>query len=206
MILKTKLSVITLVITGSVILFSCGDKKNKNTNTTPTTKVEAKTDSEAKGLKIAFVNADTLNSKYQYLKDKEAAFEKKQSAFESEMTNKQKAFQNEAIAFQKKIQEGKITQAEGEAIQRKLENQQVALEKRHQEISAQLAKEQSGIQEDFQKRLDNFLEQFNKDHGYDFIMTYSKNGGALLYGNKTYDITQQVLEAMNEDYKNNTAK
>ncbi|HTO15124.1 MAG TPA: OmpH family outer membrane protein [Edaphocola sp.] len=209
MILKTKVGLLALALSGSVFLFSCGDKNNKKT--TPSKSVVNNDDSttiqnEQQSLKIAFVNADTLNSKYQYLKDKEAAFEKKQSAYEAEMTNKQKAFQNEAIAFQKKIQDGQLTQSEGESLQKKLESQQTALERRHQEISTQLAKEQATIQEDFQKKLDDFLEQFNKEYGYDFILTYSKNGGALLYGSKSYDITQQVLDAMNEAYKNGGSK
>lgn len=196
-----KLKLISAALLSIAVLAACGDK-GKKSGTTHTTTQSTKTSSETQGLKLAFVNADTLNKYYLYLKDQEAAFKKKQDAYEGEMANKEKALQNEFAAFQKKIQGGTMTQAEGEATQKRLGQQQQALEKRHQTISAEIAKEQMAIQEEFQKKLDEFLAQFNQERQYDFIFTYLKSGGPILYANKAYDITQEVLDAMNEDYKN----
>lgn len=196
-----KLKLISAALLSIAVLAACGDK-GKKSGTTHTTTQSTKTSSETQGLKLAFVNADTLNKYYLYLKDQEAAFKKKQDAYEGEMANKEKALQNEFAAFQKKIQGGTMTQAEGESTQKRLGQQQQALEKRHQTISAEIAKEQMAIQEEFQKKLDEFLAQFNQERQYDFIFTYLKSGGPILYANKAYDITQEVLDAMNEDYKN----
>ncbi len=200
-----KLKLASIAIISLALLASCGDKK---TNTAKTPAATNSTDNAASttGPKLAYVNADTLNKHYQYLKDKEAAFEKKQAAYESEMTSKEKALQNEFSSFQKKAQEGTLSQSEGEAAQKRLGAQQQALEKRHQSISAEIAKEQLAIQEEFQKKLDEFLETFNKERNYDFIFTYSKNGGPILFANAALDITQEVLDAMNEDYKNGGSK
>ena len=196
-----KLKLISAALLSIAVLAACGDK-GKKSGTTHTTTQSTKTNSETQGLKLAFVNADTLNKYYLYLKDQEAAFKKKQDAYEGEMANKEKALQNEFAAFQKKIQGGTMTQAEGEATQKRLGQQQQALEKLHQTISAEIAKEQMAIQDEFQKKLDEFLAKFNEERQYDFIFTYLKSGGPILYANKAYDITQEVLDAMNEDYKN----
>ncbi|RYE00406.1 MAG: OmpH family outer membrane protein [Sphingobacteriales bacterium] len=195
-----KLKLISAAIFSLAVLAACGDK-GKKPGTTQTTTQSTKNNG-TQGLKLAFVNADTLNKYYLYLKDQEAAFKKKQDAYEGEMANKEKALQNEFAAFQKKVQAGTMTQAEGEATQKRLGQQQQALEKRHQTISAEIAKEQMAIQEEFQKKLDEFLARFNEERQYDFIFTYLKSGGPILYANKAYDITQEVLDAMNEDYKN----
>lgn len=200
-----KLKLISATLLSLVVLAACGDKEKKSTNTKPTTQSTA-TKGENQGLKLAYVNADTLNKYYLYLKDQEAAFKKKQDAYEGEMAGKEKALQNEFAAFQKKIQGGTMTQTEGEATQKRLGQQQQALEKRHQTISGELAKEQMAIQEEFQKKLDDFLAKFNEEKQYDFIFTYLKSGGPILYANKAYDITQEVLDAMNEDYKNGGSK
>lgn len=200
-----KLKLASAAILSIVVLTACGDKKTNGTKVPAATKNTENTGSVA-GPKLAYVNADTLNKHYQYLKDKEAAFEKKQNAYEAEMSSKEKALQNEYMAFQKKAQEGTLTQSEGEAAQKRLSGQQQALEKRHQAISAEMAKEQMAIQEEFQKKLDEFLASFNKERNYDFIFTYSKNGGPILFANSALDITQEVLEAMNENYKNGDGK
>lgn len=161
-------------------------------------------------LKLAFVNGDTLNANYEFLKEKKASYEKKQTAFENEMASKQRQLQNEFETFQKKAQSGSLTQAEGESTQKRLAQQQQALEQRHQNMSAQLIKEQDAINTEFQSKLDAFLEKFNEEHKYDFIFTYSKAGGPILYADKAHDITQQVLKEMNADAssapKTDTAK
>lgn len=201
-----KLKLASAAILSMALLASCGGDKKPKGQKAPATTTTTENNAPVSGPRLAYVNADTLNKHYQYLKDKEAAFEKKQNAYESEMSGKEKALQNEYMAFQKKAQEGTLTQTEGEAAQKRLSSQQQALEKRHQAISSEMAKEQMAIQEEFQKKLDEFLASFNKDRNYDFIFTYSKNGGPILFANSALDITQEVLEAMNEDYKNGGGK
>jgi outer membrane protein len=199
--------VIAAAIFTTVVLAACGDKKDTKTNKASTPTIAATAEGEKiAGLKVAYVNIDTLNEQYEYLKEKEAAFKKKQDAYEVEMSNKEKALQNEFMSFQKKAQEGTLTQSEGEAAQKRLAQQQQALEKRHAAISNDMAKEQMAIQEDFQKRLDSFLEKFNEEHGYDFIFKHSKVGGPVLFANPAFDITDEIVNAMNEDYKNSGKK
>lgn len=180
------------------VLFAACNRSPKKADTAAKANTEQTTEKNG-GLKLAYVNGDTLNANYIFLKEQKAAFEKKQNAYESEMQQKEKALQSEAMAFQKKIQAGTMTQSEGEATQKRLGQQQQALEQRHQTITAQLMKEQTEIQDEFQRRLDAFLEKFNQEKKYDFIFTYSKAGGQILYANKALDITQEVLEAMNAE-------
>ncbi|WP_222166016.1 OmpH family outer membrane protein [Edaphocola aurantiacus] len=194
---KIKWSLGTVAIACSVLFAAC-NRDQKKADAAPKANTEQAAGNNA-GLKLAYVNGDTLNANYIFLKEQKAAYEKKQNAFENEMQQKEKALQAEAMAFQKKIQAGTMSQAEGEATQKRLGQQQQVLEQRHQTITAQLMKEQTEIQDEFQKRLDAFLEKFNKEKKYDFIFTYSKAGGQILYANKALDITKEVLDAMNAE-------
>lgn len=194
---KIKWSLGAVAITCSVLFAAC-NRDQKKTGTASKANTEQTAEKSA-GLKLAYVNGDTLNANYIFLKEQKAAYEKKQNAFENEMQQKEKALQSEAMAFQKKIQAGTMSQAEGEATQKRLGQQQQALEQRHQTITAQLMKEQTEIQDAFQARLDAFLEKFNKEKKYDFIFTYSKAGGQILYANQALDITKEVLDAMNAE-------
>ena len=51
----------------------------------------------------------------------------------------------------------------------------------------------------------NFLNRYNLQHNYDYVLGYSKGGGILL-AKDTFNITDQVLAAMNEAYTNKIQK
>ncbi len=184
-------------ITATFLLVSCNNTKDTSpvTNTSkPTTTASANPSSG----KIAYVNLDTLESKYEYFKAKKAAFEQKQASMEKEIESMGRNLQNELATFQKKAQAGTLTQTEGEAAQKKLAGMQENMERRRQSLGEQLMKEQNDFNQELQKRLDNFLVKFNENKEYDFILSYIK-GGSILYANTALDITEEVIQGMNKE-------
>ncbi len=179
-----------------LFLASCGDKKN-TAATKPADKATEAPATTPTG-KIAYVNLDTLEVKYEYFKSRKAEFEKKTAGMEAEVERLAQSFQNEYAAFQKKAQAGTLTQAEGEAAQKKLGQMQQNIESRRQTLQAQLMKEQETFNKELQKRLDDYLVKYNADKGYDFILSYVK-GGNILFANKALDITAEVIKGMNTE-------
>jgi outer membrane protein len=104
------------------------------------------------------------------------------------------------MAFQKKAQAGTLSQSEGEATQKRLAQMQQNVETRRQSVGNELMEEQQKFNEELQRRLDAFLEDYNKDKQYDYILSYAK-GGSILLANKTLDITRDVIKGMNEKDK-----
>ena len=117
---------------------------------------------------------------------------------EAEVERLAQSFQNEYVAFQKKAQAGTLTQAEGEAAQKKLGQMQQNIEGRRQSLQTQLMKEQEIFNKELQKRLDDYLVKYNADKGYDFILSYVK-GGNILFANRALDITAEVIKGMNAE-------
>lgn len=194
---------ITACLSGSLFLSACGDKSGTANNTASTN--TAATTSTANSGKIAYVNLDTLENNYEYFKTKKAEFEKRQKAMQDEVERLARTFQSELTAFQQKAQAGTLSQSEGEAGQRRLAGMQENLEKRQQSLTEQLMKEQEAFNMELQKRLDDFLGSYNKDKGYDYILSYIK-GGNILYAQPSLDITADVIAGMNEaDKKNGTS-
>jgi outer membrane protein len=113
-------------------------------------------------------------------------------------------FQTQYVAFQKKAQAGTLTQTEGEAAQKKLAEMQQQLETRKDALSEQLAKAQQDFMNEVQTRLDNYIVKYNKEKGYDFILSYSKGVGNILYANKALDITDDIVKGMNDEGNNNS--
>jgi outer membrane protein len=155
---------------------------------------------------IAYVDIDTLEANYELLKTKREDFRKRQAQMESELQRSYGQMQNDANEIQKKAQANTLTQAEYESAQKRLMQMQQTLESRKESLTQQLMKEQEEFNTDLKTRLDAFLAEYNKSHQYDYIMSYSGAGSAILYANKAHNITKDVVDGMNASTKSDDNK
>lgn len=155
---------------------------------------------------IAYVDIDTVEAHYDYFKVKKAELEKKQQAIDNELNANVRALQNEAADFQRRAQSSGMTQAEGEATQRALYNKQQQLEGKAQNMRSQYAEQENKFNEELQKRLNDFLEKYNADKRYAYILSYRTGASNVLYKDPKYDITTEVIKGLNEADKIATEK
>lgn len=148
------------------------------------------------GLVIAYVDIDTVEAYYNYFKQKKTELESNQQAIENELQANVRALQNEAADFQRKA--NAMTQSEGEAAQRTLYQKQQQLEGKAQNMRAKYAEQENKFNEELQKRLNDFLEKFNSNKRYAYIMSYRTGASNILYKDKKYDITSEVIKGLNE--------
>lgn len=190
--LSLVLSVVALLGVGAMFVMQ------KNNGTKEPAPVAVRTTG---GANIAYVNIDSLESNYVLLKTKREEFRRKQEQMNSELQRSYGQMQNDANEVQKKMQANTLTQSEYEAAQKRLMQMQQTLESRKESLGQQLMKEQEDFNADLKKRLDSFLAEYNKTHQYDFIMSYSGSGSAILYSNPAHDITKEVVAGMNAGVK-----
>ncbi len=174
----------------------CTPKNNNSTAGTTTTVT-----GPVSGAKIAYVNLDSLEAKYELLKTRREQFRAKQEQMEGELQRSFQQMESDAMEVQKKAQSGTLTEAEYNGAKKRLEQMQRSLETRKQALTEQLMKEQNDFNKDLKTRLDAFLETYNKDRNYDYILSYSEAGSSLLYVNKALDITKDVVDGMNASTK-----
>ena len=156
--------------------------------------------------KLAYVNIDSFENNYTYMKTRQEEFKKRQEQVESELQHSFQQLQADAADVQKKAQAGTLTQAEYNMAEKRLMQLQQSLETRKQTLSEQLMKERDEFNKDLKADFDAFFEEYNKTHHYDFIYYYSPAGSSLLYVNKQLDITKEVIEGMNAKAKNKEKK
>ena len=65
-------------------------------------------------------------------------------------------------------------------------------------MRAQYAEQENKFNEELQKRLNDFLEKFNSDKKYAYIMSYRTGASNILYKDNKYDITNEVIKGLNE--------
>jgi outer membrane protein len=71
-------------------------------------------------------------------------------------------------------------------------------------LESELANETAKFNEALRDSLQNFLKAYNKDKKYDIIL--SKAGDNILFADKKYDITQDVINGLNKRYKPSAKK
>ena len=186
----------SLALIGVIILFVMLPKDDKTQTAASTSNRTATVIPDAPG-RIAYVDIDTLEANYEYLKTKRDELQKRQENLQDQMERAAQQLQRQQAAFVQKVQAGQVSQSEGEATQKRLIQEEKSLQTRQQAQMEQLIKERDNFNKDLQNRLDNFLEEYNKDKKFAYVLTYTK-GGMILYADKAYDITEDVIRGMNE--------
>ena len=154
------------------------------------------------GMRIAYIEIDTLTAQYEFAKEKSLELEKKGTNARNTIQTKTAQLEKNAQAFQQKLQSNGFTSREqAEAAQANLQREQQNIMALQQRLENELASEQQKFLQAFQDSLDNFLADYNKDKKYDMIV----NKAAVLYADKRFDITTDVVNGMNRRYKKETA-
>lgn len=153
--------------------------------------------SQKGGAHIAYVNGDTLDAQYEWLKEQKAAIEERMNNAEKTLSAKEEAIMKEAQALQEKFQTGTMTQAEAEKQQASLMQRGQKLEEEKARLSKSLGEDQKKAFNDLYANVETKLKTLSAQIGYDFILSYSR-GGPILLANDSLDITKQVLELLNK--------
>jgi outer membrane protein len=152
----------------------------------------------ADGMRIAYTEIDSLTSQYEFAKQKSLELEKKSTNARNTIQAKSQQLDKKAAAFQQKLQSNGFTSREqAEAEQASLQREQQNILALQQRLENELASEQQKFLQAFQDSLDNFLADYNKAKKFDMIV----NKAAVLYADKRFDITTEVVNGMNKRYK-----
>lgn len=213
---KRKPSLLEIILTAGLIaafaiLFTHianHQKDSANSNKSETEKNASAENSNARAslpeTKIAFVNIDTLNEKYLFISDYVKVMKKKKETLEAQLQSMMNQFQQDYENFQQSVQAGIAPQAELEKQKRKLEQQQKDIQNKQLQMD-NLALELQEKNEQLQKDIKEFMKRFNNGK-YDYILTYSDALPNVLFANPSYDITKEVLDALNKEYLENKGK
>ena len=157
-------------------------------------------ESAATGLKIAYVEVDSLMTQYDFAKDYSVTLQKKSNNARNTLTQKGNALQAAVNNFQQKLNNNGFTSREQAASQQAaIERQQRDLQELQARLENELASETAKFNETLRDSLQSFLKAYNKDKQFSLILT--KQGDNILLADKKFDITQDVINGLNKRYK-----
>ena len=154
----------------------------------------------AGGVKIAYVEVDSLMTQYEFCKDYNLLLNQKGENAQKTLAEKQRALQSHANALQKKYESnGFTTRDELERAQNQLAREQQDLAELEQRLMSELANEQQQLTMEMRDSIQAFLKTYNKAKKYDYI--FSRSGDNILLANPKFDITRDVVSGLNKRYK-----
>lgn len=190
---KNILKVLTITAATLAALSSCNQSAPK---------VDAKSDTPQKvpaSLKIAYVEVDSIMSQYKFCKDYSLILQRKGQNIKSTLAAKQQQLQVAAANFQQKMQQNAYTREQAEAINANLQKQNADLQMLDQRLTNEFQNETEKYNNALRDSIQHYLKIYNQDKHYSLIL--SKAGDNLLYADKAFDITNEVVAGLNKAYK-----
>lgn len=169
-----------VIIAVSILVVSCGKT------------------AEVKEVKTAYVDTSVLMKEYTEAKDLEAKYkgqaEEKGRQLQAEITR----FKQDAASFQTQAQANGQAWAQQRGAELQKREQQLGYAQ--QALSQQLQQE-SGVEMDsLVSGVKKFIKEYGKKNGYSYIYG-TGDAATVLYAEEKYDITKDIIKALNDKYK-----
>lgn len=152
---------------------------------------------------IAYVELDSLNENITYIRNKRKELEAEQKAIESEWETGYRGLEAKKNEFLKKG--NAITQEMAQEFQGELLAEQQKIDDKKQSLSQRLNEKSYKFMDDIQKKLKDFLNEYNSQRNFTYIFTTGTGLDYMVYKDSSYNITADVIAGMNEKM-NITAK
>ncbi|GAB4398508.1 MAG: hypothetical protein OHK0053_17310 [Microscillaceae bacterium] len=151
-------------------------------------------------LRIAFVNVDSLDAQYEFSINARKNMQGKERQIQADLETRARSLETEMINFQKNLPNLNLDQAK--AKEKELMQKQQAFEQFRQSVGAGFMKEEQELQKKLLENIAGFMKKFGEEKGYDYILTYSGVASATLFANPELDVTKEVIEGLNQNYRN----
>lgn len=151
------------------------------------------------GRRTVYVQVDSLLKNYDFFKDTRKELENKNFQLENELTTKGRSLQNEVAFFQQKA--ATMTPEQARSTEAQLMKKQQDLVAYRDQSAQALGQEEAKKNEELYKNIRSYIDKYNKENGYEYVLGYSLGGG-ILFANPSLDVTQKIIDGLNKEYKN----
>lgn len=186
----------------AVMFVQCNNNNAATATSAPTTATATGTSN----MKIAYVEIDSLLTKYRFWNDLNEQMIKKEENIRTTLNEKAKALDAAMREFQRKYENnGFVSQESAQQQQARLVKQQQELQALQEKLSKDLADENQKNSLQLRDSINSFLKIYNQTKGYSLIIS-NTGFDNLLYADPAYNITQEIVDGLNARYNPNIKK
>ncbi|HEV3414013.1 MAG TPA: OmpH family outer membrane protein [Puia sp.] len=149
--------------------------------------------------KIAYFDLDTLQSRYELMKDVKNEAVDRENQMNQELASEDR---KNRLKIQEWQQKGNtMTQAEVENANQQLQQMQQQFASDKQDREQRLYKFEEDKRNDIRKRIEEFIRNYNKGKSFAYIIAYD-NANSIIYNKDTLlNITNDLVDGLNAEYK-----
>ena len=147
------------------------------------------------GVRIAWVNMDSLLKGYDYYFAMQREMEALTAQAEKELTAKGQQLQKRDEKLRNDIEKGLVTRSEAQQLAQELAQDQTRYLQLQETKRQQLAEEEQVRLRRVQDAIDTYVRKYNQEHGFHYILSVG-----LLYADPALSVTRDVLRGLNADY------
>ena len=152
------------------------------------------------GMKIAYVEIDTLLAKYNYCVDLNEAMVKKSENVRLTLNQKAKDLDRQKQEFQTKVQNNAyLTQERAQQEYNRIAKLEQDLQNLGNKLQSELMSENEKNSLQLRDSINAFLKEYNKTKGYSMIIS-NTGFDNLLYADSIYNITKEIVDGLNARY------
>lgn len=148
---------------------------------------------------VVFIDYDSLITNYEFYKKIQKDLEAKLRSAESELLNKQTKLEKDYAEYQEK--QSLYTDAMKQQKEQQLMADNQALVELKQKKEQQFNDQQKQLNEKLINNLYGYFKRLAKENKFDYILSYQRGVPGVLYGNDSLDITKNIIEGLNKEYK-----
>ena len=149
--------------------------------------------------RIAYFHMDSVQTRFELIKEKDARFKKEGQRLESNLQNEMAKAQARYEELMKKDQ-SYSTQAEVRQDEAELQGLMGKIQQMQQRSEQQLMVLEAEMLNEITAELKGFLEEYNKQASFDYIFSI-QNGGQIWVGNQGLNVTDDMVQGLNARHR-----
>lgn len=188
-------NVLLSLVAGYLLISSFGSKTKSTKKNNP----DSVDSNIKKEFKIAYFEMDSVAANFELVKEVKAELSKKEQEVANELDRLGKNIQDKYVFYQNKMQAGTLSEEESGKASQELEKLNEQMKARKQQLDQDYFDLRTRKETDIKSKIENFCTEFNKDHHYNYIVSYEQ--GLFFYKDTAYNITQELVQGLNEKHK-----
>lgn len=149
--------------------------------------------------KIAYIDIEEIMKEYKGTKNAEVTIKVKSEKLKAELDSLVIAWETKAREYQQKAP--KMSAKNRAEREQALMQEQQAIGQRQQVVQQQVQTEGQESLKSLSKEINDFVKNYAKEKGYNFVLGTSGDSGTVMYGEEKADITDEILVQLNKSYK-----
>ncbi|MCM4159215.1 OmpH family outer membrane protein [Antarcticibacterium flavum] len=148
--------------------------------------------------KTAYVDTTRLIQEYTEMQEVEAEFNTRSESVKTQLDSLARGFQQEVQEYQANM--GSMTTAQRQEIEEELMRKQQTIQQQQQRMGNQLRQESDVVIDSIVDKVKDYVRDYGQENGYTYIFG-SNESANIMYAKEGRDITDEVLEKLNESYR-----